>query len=119
MRSARLFFTPAIFIKLAHFYRKFRKLRSRLKHQVILDIFFFQGPDYSLIISSVRWYDSGRYFLKVDGVVVVETELTVNASHQAETSIGAPTFLSRPEPRTIQGINHQNFFMLILIIVAF
>ena len=38
----------------------------------------------------------------VDGKLVCQSELVVLASQQAETSIGAPTFLSRPEPRVVE-----------------
>ena len=74
-----------------------------------------QGPDYSLIISSVRWYDSGCYKCLIDGQVAVQTELTVNASRQAETSMGAPTFLSRPEPRTVQDTSYKMMIMMKLL----
>ena len=38
----------------------------------------------------------------IDGKVACQSEVTVIASQQAETSIGAPTFLSRPEPRVVE-----------------
>ena len=50
----------------------------------------------------MRWYDSGCYKCLIDGKVACQSEVTVIASQQAETSIGAPTFLSRPEPRVVE-----------------
>ena len=64
--------------------------------------YHLQGPDYSLHITNVRWYDSGCYKCLIDGKVACQSEVTVIASQQAETSIGAPTFLSRPEPRVVE-----------------
>lgn len=46
----------------------------------------------------------------IDGKLAIASELTVNASLQAETSIGAPTFLSRPEPRTVQDIGYHTYY---------
>jgi hypothetical protein len=47
----------------------------------------------------------------IDGKLAIGTELTVNASLQAETSIGAPTFLSRPEPKTVAEGKVKKKFM--------
>ena len=78
-----------------------------MKHDAVLELndkycYSTTGPDYTLYVNSVRWYDSGCYKCMVDGKLVCQSELVVLASQQAETSIGAPTFLSRPEPRVVE-----------------
>lgn len=42
------------------------------------------GPDYTLYVNSVRWYDSGRYKCMVDGKLVCQSELVVLASQQGK-----------------------------------